>query len=119
MGKGVTRVLPKFPMILFSLSTLSQTSPCFYTHSEPIFLKHCGKRRNKQVLVFSKWFFFYLFREPYAIFMKFKLVVCKSYSLKESKICVWERVKNKLQHFIHIELTVICKYFYFGRLVKD
>ena len=62
--------------------------PCFYVSAVPVFRKYCGKKRiahNEQVS-FSHGVF-YPFRELSAVLIKFEIIVCKFFSLRESKVC--------------------------------
>ena len=59
--------------------TISQKSPGFYVSVTQVFRKHCGNRRNcslRAIFLFST-VFFYHFGDLFAIFINFKIVVCK------------------------------------------
>ena len=76
--------------------TLSQTSSGFYVSAVQVFWKHCGTK--EKLLIMSNFSFshsvFYLFRELFAVSIKFKIVNCKLWVLKSLKFVVLERVKG-------------------------
>ena len=77
--------------------------------SKPWFLRVCRKSllktlcEKEKLLAMSNFSFshsvFYLFREVSAIFIKFKIVVCKLFQFwKSLNFVVWERVKKHKAH---------------------
>ena len=77
-----------------------QTSAGFYMSTVQVFRKHCGKK--EKLLTKSNFFFthsvFYPLGELSAIFIRFKIVVCKVFEFGSLKFVVWERVK--MLHFL-------------------
>ena len=71
------------------LSTLVQTNPGFYASAVQSFENTVGKgeiARNEQFLFFPQCFF-YPYGELSVLSIKSEIVVCKLFSLEESKIC--------------------------------
>ena len=66
--------------------TLSQKSPGFYVSTEQVFWKHFGKSNFS--LSHSV---FYLFWELFAIFIEFKIVVCKLFEFRRIKYLLFRK----------------------------
>ena len=76
---GIRQLYTHFSELSSFDLTLSQTSPCFHLSAIMSIEKIEGKgeiAHNEQFLLFPKCFF-YLLEELSAIFIKFKIVVCK------------------------------------------
>ena len=80
-----------------------QTNPCFYMSAVQVFLEQCGKRRNCLSRAISPFSLrvFYPHGKLSVIFIKFKLVVCKTIFIK-FKIVVCKTIFIKFK-------CVVCK----------
>ena len=92
-GKGLT---------LFWYIPDSQTSPGFYVSAVQVFWKHW---EQKKLLVTNNFFFshsvFYLFGVLSAIFIKFKIVVCKLFQFERvQNLSFGKRLTTLLRNFL-------------------
>ena len=86
--------------------TLYHTTPTFNDPEKVAFWKHCGKRRNCSWRAISPFpSVFYLFGELPAIFIRFRIVVCKTFEF--GRVLQYKSFENTVGKRKHWSLRAI------------